>query len=115
MGMKETEEMKPMTPDTYRAMEAISGIAGIIGISELYADDKLLYIDDKAIGISGNSTYATVMEFIGYCMIKYDRDFRDISLTGKQEETIARYWFTDDQLAKIKGDSEGVTLPEQMQ
>lgn len=70
-----------MTDDTRRALEVIEPIAEILGISEVRADNKFLYIDGHAIGISGNSTYATVMEFIGVCTIRYCRKFRELNLT----------------------------------
>ncbi len=94
-----------MTPDTERALEIIRPIAYELNIS-VSADDKRLYIDDPyegemAIGISYNSTHATLMEFIGVLVLRHARD-RQWELTPKQEERIKRYWISMDALRKEK-------------
>ena len=90
-----------MTKDTERALDIIRPLADVIGITELNADDRFLYVNDQAIGISGNSTYATVMEFIGYCTIRYSTKFRNLNLNSKQLDDIKRYWFNREQLEKM--------------
>ena len=55
-----------MTEDTRRALQIIEPIMQELGV-EVETTDKpcCLYLDGQAIGISCNSTYATVMEAIG--------------------------------------------------
>ena len=54
-----------MTKDTERALEIIAPIAKELGV-KVTADDNLLYINnDGGIGITFNSTRATVLEFVG--------------------------------------------------
>ena len=91
-----------MTEDTRRALEIIKPIAEELNI-DVSADDKLLYINNFAIGISMNSTYATLHEFIGVLMVEYDKHFRKIDLSKDQHNIIKRYWFSLEQLAKIRG------------
>ena len=93
-----------MTPDTERALKIIEPIANALNI-KVSADDKRLYIDDPyegeaAIGISCNSTYATLMEFIGLLTMRHARD-RHWKLTKNQQETIKRYWISMDALRKV--------------
>ena len=91
-----------MSKDTERALEIIKPIADELNI-EISADDKILYVNDMGIGISCNSTYATVMEFIGYLIaVKYDPKFRLVGLTDKQRGQIKRYWLSSAQLSKLK-------------
>ena len=92
-----------MTPDTERAIKIIEPIAKELNI-KVSADDKRLYVDDPyfgetAIGISGNSTYATLMEFIGVLVMRHAMD-RYWELSKKQQETIKRYWISMDALRK---------------
>lgn len=98
-----------MSNDTERALEIIKPMADVLGGLIVKADDDFLYIEDIAIGISCNSTWATLMEFIGYVVAtKYSDKFRRIDLKPKQLEQIKRYWFTRDLLAKMnktKGDA----------
>lgn len=88
-----------MTPDTERALKAIEPIAEELNI-KVSADDRLLYIDDIAVGISCNSTYATLMEFIGYLILCHADD-RRWKVTPAQKDVIERYWVSQDALAKI--------------
>ena len=95
-----------MTEDTRRALEIITPIADELGV-DISADDGMLYAkwhDRKCgIGISCNSTYATVMEFVGYLfLVMYDARFRPVNLSPKQKDTIKRYMFTAEQLEKMK-------------
>lgn len=92
-----------MTPDTERALKIIEPIAKELNI-KVSAEGGLLYIDDPyegetAIGISCNSTYATIMEFIGVLALRHARD-RRWEVSKKQQETIKRYWVSMDALRK---------------
>ena len=85
-----------MTKDTERALEIIKPIAEMVGV-EVKADDNLLYINnDGGIGIIGNSTRATVLEFVGWLIIYYDSHFRDLELSDKQLDTIKMFWYSQD-------------------
>lgn len=84
-----------MTDDTRLALEIVRPMAKEFGIA-VDADEKLLYVKDPymgdiEIGISCNSTYATLKEFIGVMIYRYDRD-RDLGLSKKQDDIIRRYW-----------------------
>lgn len=61
-----------MTEDTRKAMAMIKPIARELGI-KVQADEQFLYCNCQAIGIAGNSTYATLTEFIAYCMAYLDK------------------------------------------
>jgi hypothetical protein len=89
-----------MTKDTKRALEIIEPIAKELNI-EVSADDDYLYINnDGGIGITFNSTRATLMEFVGWLIYYYDRIFRDIKLTDEQLEIIRTFWYSQ---AHIEG------------
>lgn len=89
-----------MTKDTERALEIIEPIAKELHI-EVSADDDYLYINnDGGIGITCNSTRATLMEFVGWLIYYYDRIFRDIKLTEEQLEIIGTFWYSQ---AHIEG------------
>ena len=95
-----------MTPDTERALKIIEPIAKELNI-KVSAEGRLLYIDDPyegetAIGISCNSTYATIMEFIGVLTLRHARD-RRWKVSEKQQETIKRYWVSMDAIRKVEG------------
>ena len=97
-----------MTNDTRKALEMIRPIAELLNI-DVSADDRILYLDGMGIGIQANSTYATMMEFIGWLfLVKYDPDFRRVKLTEEQQETIGLYWITPETLEKfgLKGERE---------
>ena len=85
-----------MTGDTERALKIIEPIAKMVGV-EVKADNNLLYINnDGGIGITFNSTRATVFEFIGWLIIYYDSYFRDLDLSDKQLDTIRQYWYSQE-------------------
>ena len=96
-----------MTEDTKKAMEIIKPLADELNIT-VKADNRILYIDEMGIGIVQNSTWATIWEFVGYLMVRYDRKFRDIRLRQDQLDSIMRYWLTSDQLRKIQIEDEEV-------
>lgn len=90
-----------MTNDTKRALEIIEPIAKELNI-KVTADDRILYVNGMGIGIAMNSTYATLMEFIGWLFAKkYDPKFREVKLTEEQQETIGLYWITPDVIEKL--------------
>ena len=93
-----------MTNDTKRALEIIEPMAKELNI-EVSADDRLLYCNGQAIGISCNSTYATINEFLGYAFLRMcqrEYRFRD-SLDDALwlQEDIRRYWVSDAVLKKM--------------
>ena len=83
---------KKMTKDTERTLAACEGIARVLHIS-LDADEFWLYCNGQKIGISCNSTYATVKEFIGYAMLEISRR-SDCSykVPASLEKQIKEYW-----------------------
>ena len=95
-----------MTNDTKRALDIIKPMAKELGIC-VNADEKFLYIDGQAIGISMNSTYATLMEFIGYMIIEYDREHRNLDLGCYQLNKIRRYWHSAEQVRQIMEQNNG--------
>lgn len=90
-----------MTDDTKRALEIIKPMADELNI-KVDADDRLLYCNGQAIGIGCNSTYATVMEFIGYVLVKeYSKWHRlDKSLIDNAK----RFWVSKEMLKKLQGE-----------
>ena len=80
-----------MTEDTKKALEIIKPIAELYGIW-IDADNKYLYANSKMIGISCNSTWATVNEFVGFLALEYDSRFRELNLTEEQKNRIQRFW-----------------------
>lgn len=99
-----------MTNDTKRALEIIEPMAKELNI-EVNADDRLLYCNGQAIGISCNSTYATINEFLGYAFLRMcqrEYRFRDsIEESQMLQEDIKRYWVSDAVLKKM-----GLKAPE---
>lgn len=92
-----------MTEDTKRALEIIKPIADELKL-DVRADDKMLYVGDIGIGISMNSTYATIMEFVGYLYLNhYTKRFRGIKVDADTDELITRYWVNDKLLEKLRG------------
>lgn len=93
--------MTVMTEDTKRALEIIKPIADFLKI-EVSADWKLLYVNNLAIGIACNSTYATIMEFIGFLLMSEYPKFRDIHIDKSDIDNIERYWICGELLQKLK-------------
>ena len=96
--------MKEMTDDTRRALEAIAPLAKELNVT-VSADHNFLYCNGQAIGIGCNSTFATLMEFIGYLMVKvYAKDLlqlRGVKLTSEFVSVIKRYWYTTAQYTQF--------------
>lgn len=90
-----------MTEDTKRAIEILKPICELLSI-RLAADDSLLYLKDQAIGIRCNSTYATVMEAIGYIFLTEFPRFRYGAVPDSQLiEDVKRYWIGKAALNKL--------------
>ena len=90
------------TEDTKQAIEILRPICNLLGIT-LFADAGLLYIGEDAIGIGCNSTYATVMEAVGYIFLKEFPKFRyGVVLDKDLTEDIKRYWVGKAALNKLK-------------
>ena len=93
-----------MTIDTQKALEVIIPLAAYLNI-EVSADDRLLYCNGQAIGISCNSTYATINEFLGYAFLRMcQREYRfkkGIEEAKVLRETIKQYWVSDATLKKL--------------
>ena len=94
-----------MTNDTRIALEKIRPIAYELGI-RVDADDKCLYCNGQAIGISCNSTYATVCEFLGYAFLHMcGKEYRfKESATSEVKEAVKRYWISAEMLKKLQGE-----------
>lgn len=96
-----------MTEDTKRAIEIIKPIADELNIP-VDADESLLYIGDQAIGIGWNSTYATVMEALGYIFLtEYPRFRYGTVVDGSLAKNIRRYWISKAALKKMREGKEG--------
>ena len=89
-----------MTEDTRRALEIMKPLSDELKI-QVRADENYLYLNGQAIGISCNSTYATIMEFVGYLIFMWAKDMCE-PVSGAMARRIKRYWFTDAQLEQIK-------------
>ena len=96
--------MRSITEDTKRALAAIEPLARVLGIS-VSADGSCLYLNGQAIGISANSTWATVMEFVGYAFAEkwcpYGCSIR-MKLPKALDECIKRYWISEERLANMR-------------
>lgn len=90
-----------MTDDTKRALEAIEPVAKELNI-RVEADDSFLYCNGQAIGIGCNSTWATVMEFIGYAFYKVWARDKGQEISGELLERIRRYWYSKEQLKQFR-------------
>ena len=94
-----------MTNDTKRALEIIEPIAKELNV-EVSADDNLLYINnDGGIGITFNSTRATVLEFVGWLIVYYDGVWRDLKLTDEQQQIIRQFWYSQAEIDRRKNES----------
>ena len=92
------EEMtQEMTEDTARALEVIRPLADELGV-KIDADKSHLYIENTMIGIYANSTYATVMEALGYIFITQYPAFRRMKRETLDDlrDTVNWCWFKKD-------------------
>ena len=94
--------MSRMTEDTKRALEIIRPVAEELNI-KVEANGKILKMDGQAIGIACNSTWATLMEMIGWIFLeRYCRDFREVDIDWNElNETIKRYWIRPEVLRSL--------------
>ncbi len=93
------------TSDTERALEAIGPMAKTLNI-KVEADGNFLYCNGQPIGIGCNSTYATIMEFVGYVfavIYTHDRiEAHGEKLPREVADRIKRYWFSKEQWMKVQ-------------
>lgn len=93
------ERGEGMTEDTKKALEIVKPIADFLHI-EIHADNNFLFCNGQAIGITYNSTYATVYEFIGYLIDKYcdkkGTTYKDL------QEVVHRTWYNESQMKDIE-------------
>ena len=98
-----------MTEDTKRAVEILRPVMDLLQI-RMTATDKVLILKNDAIGISCNSTWATVMEAIGWLFLKaYAQDFRPSvseEIDYDLREDIQRYWIKRKSLQKFGMDDQ---------
>lgn len=88
---------RPITPDIERAVELLKPICDELGWS-LEADGSVMTIDGQKIGVSCNSTYATLMEGLGFLFLRgYAEGFRHHSISQASQEAITRYWIKERQ------------------
>ena len=81
-----------MTDDTKQALAILAPICDLLHV-EIDADEKVMTMDGQKIGIACNSTYATVMEGLGFLFLReYRNKFRKHMLSGDTLEAIKRYW-----------------------
>lgn len=93
-----------MTPDTERAIEIVKPIADELGIKVSATDNHLICEYHSVItyiGITYNSTYATLMEFIGY-LIDYYCDHKEVDPGEELNERYHRYWRTAEAVEQIR-------------
>ena len=91
-----------MTDDTLRARAAIAPMADALGIRVEFPDDRAIMIcDGQIIRIGGNSTWATIIEFVAYVFltqyVRYCPSRVDFSAKVKFviSQGIKRYWTED--------------------
>lgn len=93
-----------MTDDTKMAVEILRPVMDLLQI-RMTATDKVLILKNDAIGISCNSTWATVMEAIGWLFFRvYAKDFRKTVLESMDDsfrEDIQRYWMSINDLKRF--------------
>ena len=83
---------RPITPDIERAVKILLPICEELGY-QIYSDGSVMTIGGQKIGVSCNSTYATVMEGIGTLfLLEYVNQFRTHEISDETEEAIKRYW-----------------------
>lgn len=83
---------RPITPDIERAVKLLQPICDELDI-KLSADGSVMTIGGQKIGVSCNSTYATVMEAIGFLFYhEYAHGFRAHDISSETNEAVKRYW-----------------------
>ena len=88
---------KPITPDIERAVKILLPICEELGY-QIYSDGSVMTIGGQKIGVSCNSTYATVMEGLGFLFLRgYAEGFRHHFISQASQEAIKRYWIKERQ------------------
>ena len=88
---------RPITPDIERAVKILLPICEELGY-QIYSDGSVMTIDGQKIGVSCNSTYATLMEGLGFLFLRgYVEGFRHHSISQASQEAIKRYWIKERQ------------------
>ena len=83
---------KRITEDTRLALEALAPICRELRIN-IDVDGAALILNGQRIGIACNSTYATIMEAIGYIFFREYPRFRCSAwIDDELQENIQRYW-----------------------
>ena len=90
-----------MTKDTERALELIVPLAEELGI-DVDADAFCLYCNGQPIGISCNSTYATLKEFLGYALYSVSKKDYRYKLSPNFITQIKRYWYNEENYAEME-------------
>ena len=85
------EKVKQMTEEAKQAVEILAPICKELHI-DIKADGNRLYLNGQGIGIACNSTYATVMEGLGYIFLKKYPQFRMVAVTQSLQKAIKRHW-----------------------
>ena len=93
---------REMTEDTARALEILQPLLDELGV-KAKATDSVLILDNVGIGIGCNSTWATIMEAIGFLFWKrYNISFRPVDIDFQEaKDTIMRYWISSATLKKL--------------
>lgn len=88
---------QPITPDIEKAVKILLPICEELGY-QIHADGSVMTIGGQKIGVRFNSTYATVMEGLGFLFLReYRNRFRQHMLSGDTMEAIKRYWIKEKQ------------------
>ena len=90
-----------MTKDTERALEAIRPIAKELNI-EVDANNRFLFCNGQAIGISCNSTYATIKEFLGYAMYWIGKKDVRYTIPRSLMQQIKEFWVPGNRVQEIR-------------
>ena len=91
-----------MTGDTRRALNIIRPLTDELGIT-ISATDSILSIGDDKIGIACNSTWATLMEMVGWIFWEeYVHRFRRVDIDPEEvNASILRYRVKPEMLKKM--------------
>lgn len=81
-----------MTEDTAKAIEIIEPIAKELHI-DVSATGRFIYMNGQRIGIECNSTYATLMEMIGYIFLMEYPKYHGVKIKRKLAGAITSNWY----------------------
>ena len=85
-----------MTEDTRKALLAIAPVAKELNI-EVLAGEKCIFCNGQAIGISYNSTYATLLEVLGY-LTHVLADAKGTKVPDAFGKRLRRYWVSEPEI-----------------